>query len=319
MCSTEKEIREVEIPASLPQLRHCSTVPADFEEFWDEAKLESERVEPSFEVTERYREPDGSEISILKYATVGGVQVGAYLRTPQEPVTRVLVRLPGYGGLEEPEPTLGVSGTAELIVVPRGIPTLSLLPDIPSEALEHVLHGIESRETYVIRGCVQDAWCALALLPQLFDSEVRVDLVGTSFGGGLAPFVLLQAPQVVSGMLYVPTFGSQEERVLIECDGSGHAVREYWKSNPEVIEVLRYFDAATAASKLTIPVLVAAARQDPMVPPLGQMAIYNALPGPKMLLLQEKGHSEHDRAEVDVRVLHATMRGWLEGSQSVLS
>ena len=62
------------------------------------------------------------------------------------------------------------------------------------------------------------------------------------------------------------------------------------RRQPEITEVLRYFDASVAARHLRIPTLVAAAQFDPAVPPPGQFAVFNALPGPKELVVMEAGH-----------------------------
>jgi cephalosporin-C deacetylase len=65
----------------------------------------------------------------------------------------------------------------------------------------------------------------------------------------------------------------------------------------DVMQTLQYYDAATAATHIQIPMHIAAALFDPVVAPPGQFAIYNALPSrssplerPKTLFTLEAGH-----------------------------
>ena len=68
----------------------------------------------------------------------------------------------------------------------------------------------------------------------------------------------------------MPTFGHHPLRVECPCQGSGNAVREYLQARPEVMDVLQYYDAATAAGYIESPTLVSPALFDPKVPPPGQ-------------------------------------------------
>lgn len=87
------------------------------------------------------------------------------------------------------------------------------------------------------------------------------------------------------------------------CVGSGEAVRRHQRRTGQVLDTLRYFDAAVAARHLRIPMHVAAARFDPAVPPPGQFAVYNALAGPKELFVLRAGHFDHAGAIAEDRRL----------------
>lgn len=69
--------------------------------------------------------------------------------------------------------------------------------------------------------------------------------------------------------------------------------------------MLPYFDAATAATRLEAPTLVAAALFDPSVPPPGQFAVHNALAGEHELLVLSAGHFEHEGTAAEVAELRA--------------
>lgn len=165
--------------------------------------------------------------------------------------------------------------------------------DLPDEANRHVLHGITNRATYILRGCVADLWCAASALIELYPAAAhRLHYYGGSFGGGLGALALPWDDRFQKAFLDVPTFGNHPLRVTSPCCGSGEAVRQYYRHHPGVLNVLAYFDAATAARFIKLPVFVAAALADPAVPPPGQFAVYNSLAGPKQLFVRQAAHPD---------------------------
>jgi cephalosporin-C deacetylase len=121
---------------------------------------------------------------------------------------------------------------------------------------------------------------------------------GISLGGGLGAIALAWDTRLGRGHLNVPTFGHQPLRLELPCVGSGEAVRVFARTHGRLPEALRYLDAALAARHIRQPVHVAAARFDPVVPPPGQFAVYNALPGDRRLFVLEAGHFDYPRRRV---------------------
>ena len=109
----------------------------------------------------------------------------------------------------------------------------------------------------------------------------------------------------------VVSFGNHPERLQIPCTGSGEQVRQAVQRDPALGQILRYFDAATAAARVRIPVMVCAAREDPAVPPVGQFSVFHALVGQKSLLLQAASHQEYPGQGRDDAVRHAAFSAWL--------
>src|SRR5207244_1124038 len=77
----------------------------------------------------------------------------------------------GYGGRLQPDLSLPIPRAAVLFPCMRG-QSRSRLPEIPELAAGHVLHGIESRETYVHGGCAADVWCAASALLELVPEAI---------------------------------------------------------------------------------------------------------------------------------------------------
>ncbi|QEU92060.1 acetylxylan esterase [Streptomyces kanamyceticus] len=286
--------------------------PADFAAFW-RARHEAARAiatEPVVGPVEEVR--DGVRVHGVTYASVGGVRVGGWLVLPDDgPVEHGFVIGHGYGGRDQPGPDvpLPLPRSAALLPCVRGMETRGCLPGIPVRADEHVLHGIGSRDTYVIADCVADLWCAASALLELVPGltggtgRARLGYLGESFGGGLGALALPWDDRFAAAQLTVPTFGNHPLRLTLPCAGSGEAVRAYHREHPEVTDVLRYFDAATAATYLRVPTLTAPALFDPSVPPPGQFAVHNAIAGPRELHVLTAGHFAHEGTEREAKAL----------------
>ena len=73
-----------------------------------------------------------------------------------------------------------------------------------------------------------------------------------SFGGGVGALALPWDDRFGAAHLNLPSFGHYPLRLTMPCIGSGEAVRRYHAEHPDVLDVLRYFDAATAATRIEI-------------------------------------------------------------------
>jgi cephalosporin-C deacetylase len=216
-------------------------------------------------------------LSILRFTGLGGYRHGAWLAVPRGPMQLAIVNGHGYGGREGPGvPPLD----GAMIMTDAPGFNLSSRADVPAECMGHVVHGIELRETYLIRFCVAGIWAAVSALIETCPQVAgRVTYWGGSFGGGLGALAMPWDSRFSRGVLDVPTFGHHPWRLRVPCAGSGEAVRLWHRAHPESLDVLRFYDAAIAAARIRVPMLVAPARRDPVVPPVGQFAVANAIPG----------------------------------------
>ena len=290
-----------------------STVPAppgpdDFAAFWQRTYAETRAIPLKLTHREIPSPLPEFETHEIEFDTLGGVRTGGWLTRPRQgPIEFGLVIGHGYGGRDCPhfEP-----GAIAIAPCARGF-NRSARPDIPGEAMRHVIHGITSRETYSHRGSASELWSAASALLELHpDLTDRLYYSGGSFGGGIGAMALPWDPRFRKAFLDVPSFGNHPLRVQLPCTGSGAAVRAYHRKHPEVLDVLAYFDAATAARHITIPVLVAAALFDPAVPPPGQFAVYNSLAGPKELFVRQAGHFEGPWEITDGNAIQAHLTQW---------
>jgi cephalosporin-C deacetylase len=273
--------------------------PADFVAFWRETYVQTLAIQPNISRRPIHSPHPNVDLFEIEFDSFANVRIGGWLTLPKAdaPITRGAVVTHGYGGRDAPGN--GAPGPVAATIYPclRGFHR-SRHPDIPNVASGHVVCGIGSRETYVHRGCAADVWAAASVLLELFPRVAgSLDYIGESFGGGIGALALPWDDRFRRAMLGVPSFGNHPLRLTCECVGSGESVRAYHREHPEVMNVLPYFDAAIAARHIRIPTLVAAALFDPAVPPPGQFAVYNAMPGPKELFVLKHGHFGEDKAQ----------------------
>ncbi|MGN9815225.1 acetylxylan esterase [Streptomyces sp. SD11] len=270
--------------------------PADFGAFWEGRRDAAARVDPRPLLGDVVEERDGFRVHEVFYDALGG-RCAALLALPRHgPVHHGFVIGHGYGGRHEAgaDLPLPLPRSAAILPIAPGLPALGLRPGVPADPDGHVLHGIGSRDTYLIGDCVAAVWGAASALLELVPSPAlhgrRLGYLGESFGGGIGALALPWDDRFAAARLTVPTFGNHPLRCTLPCTGSGESVRTHVRRHPEALDVLAYFDAATAAAHLDIPVLSACALFDPVVPPPGQFAVHNALAGPRRLEVLDAGH-----------------------------
>lgn len=270
------------------------TCPADFDQFWAATIADVESTVATLDVRRIWSPAPEVEVFVVYYRSVDNTRIGAWITRPNESRGGVVVGH-GYGGRCEFELEHALRGYTAIMPCIRGF-HLSSHESIPSTAASHVLHRIESRDNYVLRGCVADLSAAADVLIELYpDVADGLCFSGTSFCGGLGAFALGFDRRFRAGHLEVPTFGHHPRRLQTPCTGSGEAVRLYAAQHPQVVGTLAYFDAATAASRIAVPVLCAPALYDPAVTPPGQWAVANAIPDKELFVLPA-GHFDYPDA-----------------------
>ncbi|MGC4033912.1 MAG: acetylxylan esterase [Tepidisphaeraceae bacterium] len=274
--------------------------PADIESFW-QATYDQTRVTPlRLEVSELQSPYIDFRLRLVNFDGLGGVRLGAWLVEPTDGLIDRHVVV-GHGYYNRPVEDISYAPrTAALFFGCRGL-GVSRVKGISDITAFHVLHGIESKETYVHRGCVADTWSATSAMLELFPSaRTFLEYRGQSFGGGIGAMALAWENRFSFARLMIPSFGHHPIRLANPCTGAGEAVRQRWKRQPVIYEnTLRYFDAAAMAHRIKTPTHFACALFDPAVPPPGQFAIYNACGSEKRLTVNRTGHHNWDHTAAD--------------------
>ncbi len=288
--------------------------PPDFAAFWEQTYALSRSLPLRIEKRKVPCARGDFVLYEVEFDSLGGVRIGGWITLPKSTGDAAprggWVVGHGYGGRDEPSFDLPSPAGAAIFFCARGF-NRSAHPALPSEAPRHVVHGIENRESYAHRGCVADLWAAATALIELFPGAAEnLRYCGTSFGGGIGALALPWDARFHRAYLDIPSFGQHPLRVQMPCVGSGEAVRQRYLRHPEVLDVLAYFDAATAASHIKIPTFVSPALFDPAVPPPGQFAVYNAIPAPKDLYVRTTGHYPSPMEDEEQRELNLRLARW---------
>jgi cephalosporin-C deacetylase len=285
--------------------------PPGFDEFWQARYARALGVNPEPRLSKSPLNHTDWRVHDIVYTSTGGFQIGGWLLLPRdEAVRRGLVVGHGYGGRDQPDFDVPVRETAVLFPCFRGL-SRSRRPGIPSDAEGHVLKDIDKPERYILGGCVEDLWLAVSALGRLYPGlEGRIGYSGVSFGGGIGALAIPFDRRIARGHLGLPTFGNMPLWLTLPTVGSGHAVQNYRKTHGEVFETLRFFDAATAATRIEVPMIIAVARFDPAVAPPCQFSVANALrtSNHHETVILDAGHYDYSGSEEQQALLAEKLR-----------
>ena len=253
--------------------------PAGFDEFWRVRLARARAVDPRPALSRSRSSHADWHVHDIVYTSTDDVRIGGWLLLPREgPVTRGLVVGHGYGGREQPDFDIPLTGTAVLFPCFRGL-SRSACPPVSSNPAWHVLHDIDKPDRYILGGCVADLWVAVSVLTALYPwVDGRIGYSGISFGGGIGALAMAFDTRIDRGLLVVPTFANMPLWLSLPTIGSGRSVQLYRRKHPGVLDTLRFYDAAVAAARIAAPVLAAVALFDPAVAPPCQFSVANALP-----------------------------------------
>nr|WP_294509025.1 acetylxylan esterase [uncultured Rhodopila sp.] len=285
--------------------------PPGFDEIWRARHAAALGLDPRLQLTESgSRHPDW-QVHDITYTSTDQLPIGGWLLLPREGrVRRGLVVGHGYGGRDQPDFDIPVKQTVVLFPCFRGLSRSARSP-ISDDPAWHVLHDIDKPERYILGGCVEDLWTAVSVLTRLFPGiEGRIGYSGTSFGGGIGALAIAFDERIDRGHLVVPTFGNMPLWLTLPTTGSGHSVQNYLKTHGEVLKTLRLFDAATAAARIGVPMLLAVARFDPVVAPPCQFSVANALPTSNHheIVVLDAGHFDYPGQEQQRALLSEKVR-----------
>ncbi|WP_413987718.1 acetylxylan esterase [Labrys okinawensis] len=285
--------------------------PAHFDDFWSARYVEALGVTPQPQLDKSELSHPNWHVQDIVYTSTDDFRIGGWLLLPREgTIRRGLVVGHGYGGRDQPDFDIPVKETAVLFPCFRGL-SRSSRPPISSDPAWHVLNDIDKLRSYILGGCVEDLWVAISVLTELYPQlEGRIGYGGISFGGGIGALAIPFDRRIDRGHLVVPTFGNMPLWLTLPTTGSAHSVQNYRKTHEGVLDTLSLFDAATAATRIQVPMLLAVARFDPVVAPPCQFSVANALPtsNDHETVMLDAGHFDYPGCEEQQALLTEKVR-----------
>ena len=263
--------------------------PADFVSFWKETYALATAQTPTWHIErEIWSQEEDTRTYLVRAKTWDNCEIAMWISRPENSKGGLLI---GQGSGQPATAGYYPSMTVCFPCV-RGLGQ-SQCKDIPWVVKKHVLHGIASKATYILRGVVSDLWTAATVMTEMFpDTAENLCYSGGSMGGGMGALMLPWDKRFRAAYLLVPTFGGNHVRLLVPSTGSGEAVRLYVQEHPEAMDVLAYFDAAISAKYISIPTIVCPALDDKCVAPAGQFCVANSIPEEyRQMYILDQGHA----------------------------
>lgn len=283
--------------------------PKDFDAFWQNRYQTALKITPNPQTKIISENTQGWRVFEISYRSTDNFLIHGRLLLPGSGIIkRGFIIGHGYGSSGEPDFHLPFANAALLFISFRGL-ALSAQPNISPEPAWHVLHDINQRDRYILGGCVEDVWLGVSALLQLFPRLAgHLGFLGVSFSGGIGALALAWDQRITRGHLNLPTFGHHPLRLRLPTHGSTQSLQQFYQTHKkQTLKVLRYYDAALVAKRITMPVHCACAVFDPFVAPPAQFSIYNALSGTKELFVLMAGHHQYPEQKQQQQALLAEL------------
>ncbi len=292
---TGKRIEAMAAAAFDPlKIEPTTTVPTDFDEFWNRQKAELASIAPDAQL-ELVTQPNNNiETYKISLANINGSRVRGYFSRPkaagsypailQVPGAGVRAVMPGY-----------VNGQASKGFIAMEIGVHDIPVDEPADFytklamgdLKGYQHfGREDRLTYYFRrvflGCIR-AVDYLTSRPEWNKKHMIIN--GSSQGGALSLVTAGLDSRITALAANVPAMCDHTGRAfgrpsgwpqLIPVDADG-------KLNPQITTVSMYYDAVNFARRIRVPAIMGVGLIDRTCPPTTNFAAYNVLKGPKQI------------------------------------
>ena len=279
-----------------------TTMPADFELFWQRAIEDARRVQLEPVMT---RLPDRSTADVDVYhVSFQNQRVGSrlygMLSVPTKPGKYPAMLVVPGAGVRPYFPSVATArrGVIHLAIGIHGIPVdrdSLLYNELRATALDrYYTFGIESRDSYYYKRVYVGAVRAgdfLFSLPQFDGTNYVVE--GGSQGGGLAIILGAIDPRVKAIASSYPAMSDQFGYFAGHAGGWPHLFADTttMRALPEKKETLRYYDVINFARLLRVPGIYTFGFNDTTVPPTSSYATYNTIMAPKeVIVVPETGH-----------------------------
>ena len=280
------------------EIRSAHPKPADFEQFWQNAKDELAKVKPGFKITPMPKlNTENRNVFLIEMQSLDNLTIRGWMTVPKTSNKNrkfsVLLGLPGYQvnldplvGLDEDLAiiTLNVRGQGNS----RGV--------IDTRKDEFIFYHIENRDKYVMRGVIMD--CVRCVDFIYSRPELRHDNIIVSGGsmGGYLTIALGGLDKRVNLCSPANPILCDIRNLVGEVDWPISSIEKYVETQPgltldKVLANLDYFDGKNFATNISCPVLMGIGLLDPFAPPNNEYATFNNIRSNKRIMVfKDLGH-----------------------------
>jgi cephalosporin-C deacetylase len=290
--------------------------PAGFDAFWQKRYKRALAIDPKPALSESKLTHPQWQVLDITYVSTGGIEIGGWLLLPRDgPVRRGLVVGHGYGGRDASDFDLPVEETAILFPCFRGM-SKSAHPPIPPDAPAMCFTTSTSPTT--------TSSAAASRICGLPSRRCWRSIPGLPAPSAISAWQLRRRHRRAGDPLRSPHRSRSPDRAHLRrpqklADAADRRQRRFrpdLREDPSRTRARepRLFDAAIAATRITVPMLVAPALFDPAVAPPCQFAVANALPASKYneIFILDAGHFDYPGMTEQNFALRQKVRGFFK-------
>ncbi|MFD2873359.1 acetylxylan esterase [Mucilaginibacter ximonensis] len=272
--------------------------PADFDAFWQKAKSDLAKVDPKFQVTYQPKlSTKTCKVYLVEMQSLDNITVRGWLTEPANADPKhkcsVVLALPGYQIDLNPIMTVDPD-FAFLALNVRG--QGNSRGSINTRHDEFVIHRIEDKNKYVLRGVIMDCVRAMDFLytrPEIRHDQIFVK--GGSMGGFLAMTTAALDSRVNLCSAQSPVFADMRS-LIKRVEFPIKSINLYLRSQPgltlnQIMDNFDYFDVKNFAPKIKCNFMMSVGLLDTYVPPTNDFVVFNSMTAKKKIMLfRDRGH-----------------------------
>lgn len=280
------------------EIQPTTTLPADFQQFWDEAKAELAKVPVNPVVTLMPEScTDKVDVYHVSINNISGKIYGILCKPKAAGKYPAILHVPGAGI----RPYSGDMWSAERGVITfqigiHGIPVnlnQEVYNNLSAAALNSYWRfGLDDRDHYYFKrvylGCVR----AVDFIESLEDFNGKdIAVTGGSQGGALSIITAGLDNRINYLAGFYPALCDLTGYLHGRAGGWPHLFRDGYTNKPKKVETSKYFDVVNFARFVKVPGWYSWGYNDNVCPPTSMYAAYNVITAPKELhLFQETEH-----------------------------
>jgi cephalosporin-C deacetylase len=279
--------------------QYSPEVPEDFDEFWQQASEEANRVKLDFHrsLTNDFNLA-GFTVETISFRGMTGMVEGWFAYPTGARRLPGFIWVPPYGRESLLPNQFGTRpGFASISLNFHGLGAFH--QEKYSIDRGYFSEGADDPETWVFRRMLQDAIIATRVMQaQIEVDEDRIAAMGMSQGAGIAIWLGAHCPIVKAVCADMPFLsGIRHTLTNTVYRYPLKELRDFMESIPlgeaRVLNTLSYFDTMNQATRCKVPTHVSLGLKDPACRPETVRATYEALPGEKLLREYDWGHDWH--------------------------
>jgi len=280
------------------KIEPTTTLPSDFQEFWEKGKQELAKVEMKPVMTLMpERCTDKVDVYHVSINNIKGKMYGILCKPKAAGKYPAILHVPGAGIRPYYGDVAGAEkGFVTFMIGIHGIP-VNLDPvvytDLMAGALDgYMISNLDDKDYYyykrVYLGCVRSVDFIESL--DCFDGKT-IGVTGGSQGGALSVIIAGLDSRIDFLAAFYPALSDLTGYLNERAGGWPHMFRNAFTNKPEKVETSKYYDVVNFARFVKVPGWYSWGYNDNVCPPTSMHAAYNVIPGKKELhVFQETQH-----------------------------